>query len=245
MASPSVAVPRGRTARATAVFTYAAALAVLIFGPPLLSFDFGPYRLLRTGDVLDLVTPLAALPVAWLLLRRAADGAVSQTQTLLFLALGAMWFQAQGMHLAANAIGNLGQEASADINTLTHYLDEVLSHYVWHAALIGISLLVGLTALRLPKVAMTGPDIALTAGAALLYGFTVFVMVVEGGTGWLGVPAATLLGAGGLAMTGRSLLQRPIVAAFVLAYLLSLVLFVVWAGLNGWHLIEFSELGWI
>jgi nitrate reductase NapE component len=245
---PRVAVSRADVAQATAVFGYAAVLLVLIFGPPLLSGEFGPYTLIRNGDVLDLVSPIVALPVAWLLLREASGSRTLGWSAVAFMALGAMWFQGQGMHLAANAIGHLVDESQAgSLATLVHDLDEVLSHYVWHAALICLSLLVVVEACRLAPVPspVSRSALAFTGGAALLYGFTYFVMVVEGATGLLGVPAAVLVAGGGLLGTGRSILRRPIVAAFVGAYGLSLLLFFVWAALHHWQLIEFSALGWI
>ena len=86
------------------------------------------------------------------------------------------------MHLAANAIGHLVGDGTGDLQMLTHDLDEVLSHVIWHAALIGLSALIVWRALQHPPLQRrwSARSLAALALAPLLFGFTFFAMVVEG-----------------------------------------------------------------
>ena len=224
--------------------TFAIVLAVFILGPPFLPGTFGPYPQLRWGDVLDLATPLVVLPAAWLLFRSARVERPTAAETFVFVALAAIWAEGQGMHLAANAIGHLVGEGTGDLQTLTHDLDENLSHLLWHGALIGLSALIVRRSLRGDAAAAPGSRVALGLAAAL-FGFTFFAMVVEGGTAVIGLPGAALAAVNGLVVARKSLLRRPAAAFFTLGFLLALALCLVWAALNGWQLIEFSQAGLI
>src|SRR6266498_3111424 len=55
---------------------------------------------------------------------------------------GAVWAEAQGMHLAANSIDNLvaGQTAAPAV-PLIHMFDEIVSHYLWLLAIVGLAAL--------------------------------------------------------------------------------------------------------
>src|SRR5258708_35691080 len=116
--------------RLTLVF--AIAFAFFIIGPALLSQQFGPYALMKTGDVLDVLARLALIPLYWLLFQ-AGRQTPSLRETVAFLLLAAVWTEGQGMHLSANSIGHLVEKsATSDVYTLTHFYDEILSHYLWH-----------------------------------------------------------------------------------------------------------------
>jgi hypothetical protein len=54
-----------RLSRLTLVFSIT--FAVLIISPAFLNRQFGPYPLMKTGDVIDLFTPLILIPLYWLL----------------------------------------------------------------------------------------------------------------------------------------------------------------------------------
>jgi hypothetical protein len=230
----------------TVALAYGAVLAAFIILPALAPSVYPPYPLLRWGDVIDLFTPLVVLPLAWCVFRVAASDPPRGWETVLFVAFAALWASGQGMHLAGNAIGHLVEEGPTDLYRLTHDLDEVVSHYIWHIGLIGLA---GLTMLR----ALRGTHRfelsrwswgALGVGAAL-YGFTFFVATVEAATTPMSVPAALLLLVGGGAIGRSRLASRPVLTFFLAAFVLALVLCFAWAAMNGWQLVEFSKAGLI
>jgi hypothetical protein len=122
---------------------FAVTFAIFALTPAFLNSQFAPYPLTKVGDWFDLLTPLVMLPLYWLLLQGGWQATAAPRFTLLFLLLAAVWAQAQGMHLAANAIGHLLSEGDGDVYTLTHFFDEVLSHYLWHGAVMGLAALPG------------------------------------------------------------------------------------------------------
>jgi hypothetical protein len=224
---------------------FAILLTVFIIGPAYLPATFGPYPSLRWGDIVDLFTPVVVLPAAWLLFQRAGVIRPSTAQQLLFVALAGLWASAQGMHLAANAIGHLVPADLGDGGQLTYDLDEVLSHYLWHAALLGLTALIAYRAVRgqpEPDAAAIGALVMLGIAAAL-FGFTFFVMVTEGQTGPMSLPVAAVIAAAIVLVARGGILQRPGAALFATGYLLALVLCLIWAGMHDWQLIEFSKTG--
>lgn len=80
--------------------------------------------------------------------------------------------------------------------------------------------------------------------AALLYGFTYFTMIIEGGTAVLGVPFALAVSAVGLIWGRKRFGQQPLTAFFVTAYWLAALFIVIWFVWQG-GLPEFSEVGLI
>ena len=120
------------------ILVFAIAFAVFFVGPPLLGKPFGPYPLMETADVFDILTPLVLLPLYWLLYRMSQKEPINLSGIIVFFVLAAFWAEGQGMHLSANSIGHLlkGMENS-DIYKLTYFYDEVLSHYLWHFGIIG------------------------------------------------------------------------------------------------------------
>lgn len=219
------------------ILLFAVAFAVLLIAPAFLSQPFGPYPLMKTGDALDILTPLILIPLYWLLFR--LDEPPSTRDTLLFLILGAAWVEGQGMHLSANSIGHLLQDAkTTDVYTLTHFYDEILSHYLWHIGLVGLTaLLIARQARRLFPPA----SILLERGAGVIYGLVYFIIVIEAGTVPLGLPFALIVGALGLRWRGR-LRQQPVTAFFTAAHLIASILFLIWF-LRWGGFPQFSELG--
>jgi hypothetical protein len=123
-----------RLARFTLIFAFL--FAVFIVSPAFFNQQFAPYPLVKTGDILDLFTPLVLIPLYWVLFRVSRDKTPSEREVIIFLVLAAFWVEGQGMHLAANSIGHLTKGMSnSDANALTHFFDEILSHYLWHIGL--------------------------------------------------------------------------------------------------------------
>lgn len=234
------------TRAALTALGFAAALAIFLITPAFIDGPFPPYTLLKWGDVFDLATPVVVLPTAWLLLRHSGRDAPSGTVVVAFVALAGLWASAQGMHLAANAIGHLIPDGSKSlVAALSYDLDEVLSHYLWHVALIGWTVIFAYRSLTaaFPARAPTAGTIGGVLLAAVIFGFTFFVIVVEGQTAPLGLPGAAAVILLALAAAGRTITRRPVAGMLVVGYAVALVLCVVWAGMNDWQLIEFSKAG--
>ena len=146
------------------------------------------------------------------------------------------------MHLAANAIGHRSAEfAGTSAAAIVHFIDERLSHYLWHAGIVGLSWLLLRRAWRdtwVDRRAGTGPAIA----AGLIYGATYFAAFVEARTAPLGLPFAALV-VGGIALRGRRRFGRqPLVTFLFAAHAFALVSFLGWA-LYWRGLPEFSAVG--
>jgi hypothetical protein len=232
-----------RLSRLTLIF--AVVYSVFVFAPALLSQQFGPYPLMKTGDVVDVLTPLVLLPLYWLLYRLNREPPPSLRETIFFLVLAAVWSEGQGMHLSANSINHLVKlTPNTDAIALAHFYDEVLSHYLWHLGVVGLSALLIVRQWQRPFLGERS-SLALETIAALIYGFTFFVSITEGGTAPLGLPFAVMVSLIGL-IAGRSRFrQQPVLAFFVFAHVLAMVLFGAWFLINGGSLPKFSELGLI
>ena len=212
--------------RSSLVFAFALAFAGFIILPGLLGVPFPPYPLMHWADLLDLFTPLVLIPLYWLLFRGLAGENRAPNAIIPFLLLAALWIEGQGMHLSANSISNLLGSGSSSVHDLVHFYDEVLSHYLWHLAIIGFSVLL-LVRVGVPAEG-TAVHWGLIAPAALLYGFTYFVAVIEGAMAPLGLPAAALIVLW-LLLSKRTQARTHNLAGFFLAgYGLALVLFLVW-----------------
>ncbi|PZC49077.1 MAG: hypothetical protein C1O27_000446 [Chloroflexi bacterium] len=219
---------------------FASAFAALLLAPAFLSFQFSPYDLVKWGDIVDLATPLVLLPLYWFLFQ-AGPRTPTVREVVAFLVLAALWVEGQGMHLGANSIGHLVSETGTDLADLTHFYDEVLSHYLWHAGIMGLSALAVWREWRV-QGAQGSVSLASLLPAAIIYGATFFVIVIEGATWPLGLPFAALVTIFGLTYARRSLMGRPLLSFFVGAHALTLVLFLAWAIVQG-GLPEFSEVG--
>lgn len=233
-----------RLSRITLIF--AILFTLLIISPALLSSQYGPYPLIKNGDVLDVFTPLILLPLYWLMLQLSPGKLPKQSEMIAFMILAATWASGQGMHLAANSIGHLLQESMGpDINDLTYFYDETLSHIIWHLGIIGLSALLMFRQWKNPFSEQT-TGLALVIIGGVLYGFTYFLTIVEGGTTVLGVPFALLATICSLLWARDRLKQAPLVTFFFTAYLLATLLFAIWAIMWG-GLPEFSDpaVGWL
>ena len=226
------------------ILAFALLSMVFFLGPALLSQQFGPYPLMRNGDVFDLLTPLVLIPLYWLLFQIRRDLTPNQREMLAFLIFVVLWVMGQGMHLAANSISHLMESMqSSDAYTLTHFYDETLSHYLWHVGIVGLSALLLYRQWRNPfseKVA----TMRLTSVAGAIYGATFFAVILEGGTAPLGIPFAVLVAIFGLAAGRQQRKSQPLLVFFLVSSLVSLVLFSSWAIYWG-GLPQFSEVGLI
>lgn len=144
------------------------------------------------------------------------------------------------MHLSANSISNLFGPGSSATHNLVHFYDEVLSHYLWHFATIGFSVLL----LSQINSSPTGAPVhwTLIVPSAILYGFTFFLAINEGGTVPLGLPAAVLIVLWIVFSRGRVAGKHNLAGFFLVGYAVAIALFL------GWYLYwggfpEFSEVG--
>ena len=221
---------------------FSIAFLLLFMAPPFLNQQFGIYPLMKVGDLFDIFTPLILIPLYWLLFRLDANKAPGLKANLIFLLLAAFWVEGQGMHLAANSIGHLlkGMEGG-DIYNLTYFYDEVLSHYLWHFGIFGLSALVVLRQWRNPFT--EGQAISwLPILAGVIHGFTLFIIVIEAQTAPLGVTFAILVTMLGLIWGRKRFSQRPMLLFFFVACIVATVFFAGW-GIYWQALPEFSKVG--
>lgn len=223
------------------ILIFAILFLVLLISPAFLNQQFGPYPLMKTGDVTDILTPLILIPLYWLLFR--LDKPPTTREMILFLVFAAVWAEGQGMHLSANSIGHLLQNApETDAYTLTHFYDEVLSHYLWHIGLAGLAALLIWRQVKNPLAAAL-PSLRTEIAAGIIYGITNFIITIEAGTVPLGLPFAILVSLFGI--TRRSQLRsQPVTAFLVVAHLLATILFLIWF-IRWGGFPQFSELGYI
>jgi hypothetical protein len=233
-----------RLSRFTLLF--AIFFALLIITPGLLSNQYGPYPLIKLGDVVDVFTSLILLPLYWIMLQLEPKRLPRQTVMVAFAVLAAAWASGQGMHLAANSIGHLLQESmGADINDLTYFYDETLSHIIWHLSIIGLSALLMVRQWNNPFYEPPAGRVMVTV-AGILYGLTYFIAIIEGGTKVFGIPFALLASLLTVIWARDRLNKAPVIAFFFTGYLIATIFFVVW-GIMWQGFPEFSDpsVGWI
>jgi hypothetical protein len=229
-----------------ALLAYAVALAVCLLVPPYLTTSVGPPTAFTLQEASDLLTPLIVIPLAWLVYDLA--GGLGRGGLVAFLVIAAVWIEGQGIHLAANAIGDAFAHDAVKAfygtmpGDLDLWLDETLSHWMWHAAWVALSILILAAATRAPIGPASRPSV--TAGAAgLVHGVTFFLVTVEGVTTLLGIPASILILAWSALSARRGLGGRPVVAFFLVASVVTLLGYLGWGALHGWTLPEFSKVG--
>ncbi len=200
-----------------------------------LRIPFFAYPLMSYQDAFDLLTPLVLIPIYWLLYKNVTCNRSTQTSELGFMVFAGFWAAGQGMHLSANSIdnlvGNLAKQGAIDITgtqifTLTYFYDEYLSHYLWHFGVIGLAALLIYENWRHSSDEAT--DWRLVIPAAVLYGFLLFCIFLEGNTLPIGLPfvaAVTLI----VLLAGRARLgTRPVVAFFFAGCVLTLLMIAGW-----------------
>ncbi|HET7011385.1 MAG TPA: hypothetical protein VFI11_11475 [Anaerolineales bacterium] len=225
------------TNRSSLILLFAIAFSVFIIVPAFLSQPFPPYPLMHVADAFDLLTPFVLMALYWFLFN---DPQRSAGQRLAFVLLAALWVSGQAMHLGANSINNLMGEGVGSVHDLVHFYDEVLSHYLWHLGIIGLSVLLILSAGG--DSTNTVVDWRWILPASILYGLTFFLAVNEGGTVPLGLPAAALITVW-IGLTRRAAIRRqPLVAFFFVGYALALLALAGW-GIYWKGFPEFTDVG--
>jgi hypothetical protein len=238
-----VSSPDGRRLPQT-LLAYALALAVFLLIPPTIKATVGPPEAFTGQELVDLFTPVVVLPIAWLVL--TSSGTVTRSAAAIFVAIAGLWAGGQGIHLAANAIGDAftaGPARDAFYATaagdLDHFLDEVLGHWAWHLAWVALTVLTLLVASGArvggSSAAASGRWMSTVAGA--IYGAVFFLVSTEGGTVALGIPASLVL----LAWTGRDRLlgsRHPVIVFVAASSLVTLIAYLIWAIRFGWPLVE-------
>ena len=221
---------------------FAILLAVFIITPAFLNGQFAPYPLMKSGDVLDLLTPLVLIPLYWLLFQIHPHRPPSQKEMLVFLVFAALWVQGQGMHLVANSIGHLtAADSASEVKQLTLFYDEILSHYIWHFGLVGLSALLIYRQWQNPLTKQSSSwKFEITAG--IIHGFNYFIDIVESATTLLGVPFAVGVVLFTLIWGRQQNRQQPILAFFFVSYSIACLFFLGW-GLYWGGLPEFSQVG--
>lgn len=212
---------------------FSIAFLVFFFMPAFLNKQFSAYPLMKTGDVFDLFTPLVLIPLYWLLFRVGAEKSPSTRETVFFLVFAAFWVMGQGMHLSANSIGHLVDKMKGtDVYSLTNFYDEVLSHYLWHFGVVALSGLIIYRQWRNPLTeSQRIPWIMYLAG--VIYGFSFAVIVLEGVTWLMGIPFAVLAALFGLVWGWRKLGSQPLLAFFLIVYVVAILLFAGWVSYWG------------
>ena len=243
--APLTGAPAPRLAGA--LFAYGLVLAVFLLLPPTLHGDVGAVPGFTWQELFDLLTPVAALVAAWIVVREA--GGLGPLGIAAFVAIGAVWADAHGLHLAANAIGDTfpaGSQRDAfyatDAGALDHFLDEDAGHWLWHGAWAALELLLlGVAVMRRDRGAAVAAGSAaaavITIAGSLVHGFTFFLVTTEGGTAALGIAlSAVILAVGGRETSRGS--RHPIVVFLAVSALSTLALYAIWAALNGGRLVE-------
>jgi hypothetical protein len=235
--------PRDARDLPLALLIYAVALAAFLLIPPYLRASVGQVEGFTLQEAADLLTPVVIIPLAWLVLD--LTGGLGRRGTLLFLAIAAVWVEGQGIHLAANAVGDAANSSAAFYATipggLDHWLDEVLSHWMWHGAWAALSLLI-LAAGARPSAASGGRS-WLARVAGLVAGVTFFLVSVEGSTAALGIPLSIVLLGWTAVEARRGPAGRPVISYFAISAAVTLVGYLAWAAKNDWTLPEFSAVG--
>ncbi len=229
-----------------ALVAYALALAALLLVPPYLDVSVGPPRAFTLQEAADLLTPLVVVPLAWIVFDLA--GGLGRRGSVAFLVVAALWVEGQGIHLAANAIGDAVPDSAIAAfyqtvpGELDHWLDETLGHWTWHVAWVALAILMLAATTRHPDSRATRTSL-LAAFAGLVHGATFFLVSVEGETVLLGIPASIVILVWCLAAGRRGLRRQPVVTFFLVSTVATLIGYVVWGALNGWTLPEFSKVG--
>lgn len=214
---------------------FAVLFAVFFLMLILFRIPFPPYPLINYQDVLDLLTPLVLIPLYWVMFRTTNREGSRQTEEIIFMVLASIWVLGHGMHLAANAVDNLAEGLAkrqaldildTDIYTLTYFLDEHLSHYIWHFGIAGLATLLVYREWRTPAKEEITWWATILAG--LISGITYFSVFDEGQTVPLGLPFTFIITVFTLIWGRKQMTQQPIYAFFFIACATALILFAGW-----------------
>lgn len=211
---------------------------------------FNLYPLMSWQDAIDLLTPLVLIPFYWVLFKVSSTNGPKPVSEIWFMVLASLWVLGQGMHLAANSVNNLSEALAkqglnileTDIYTLTYFLDEHLSHFIWHIGYLGLAGLLVWHEWRSPAGYSTTWWAAITGG--VIYGFNTFCIILEGQTVPLGLPFTVIFSIFALAIGMKKFTFRPLLAFFFISFSLAALLFIGWWLYFG-GFPQFSEVGLI
>jgi len=219
----------------TLILVFAILFLVFFIGLVLLRVPFGPFPLMSWQDAADVLTPLVLLPLYFLLFRISPKTPFSTSGLVIFIVFAALWAAGQGIHLSANSLDNLlmqrGME-TGDVYKLTYFYDEILGHYLWHIGIVGLSALLIYRQWRNPLTgerAMLWPIIF----GGLIYGFSYFLIIMEGNTAPLGVTFSVLATLSIIMWARKGISQQPLIIFFLVSYALAMLLFFIWGIING------------
>lgn len=226
---------------ALALLGFAVALTGFLLFPPFLGDQVGSVPGFTGQEAADLFTPLVAMPL--LVLAVELTGRASTRSRVLLVAFVALWVAGQGIHLVGNAIGDMFEAGverdtfyETAVGSLDRWFDEVLSHWIWHVAwvgLLGMLLLTGARGARETRPARLGTT-AIAAVAGVLHGFTWFVVTDEGETWALAIPATIVILLGALLLRGRDGTGRVVTTFVIVGAALTLALYGAWIVIDGW-----------
>lgn len=235
--SPITVVAR-RLSLITLIFGFCsvAFFLLLIF----LRIPFPLYPLISWQDTLDLLTPLVLIPIYWMMYRAVASEKMGRAGESIFMVFASIWILGQGMHLAANSIDNLIENLAktqslnildTDVYRLTYFIDEELSHYIWHIGVLGLAGLLIYSYWRSGSEEKT--DWRLVIPAGILYGAVCFCIFIEGQTSLMSFPMLGLASLFLLVWARKDLTKKPVLAFFTIAFLLAFVGIAVWSIMHG------------
>ncbi|NIM90057.1 MAG: hypothetical protein GTO17_03830 [Candidatus Aminicenantes bacterium] len=215
---------------------------------------------LTWGDAIDFLTPLAVIPLAFLVYiraRKALPGQDSPGSSLkifrilaqILLGLGFLFYvDGHGLHLASNAIARLLQGMKqSELFRATYLFDEIISHLMLDGGAFLISVGLVLFSCRLAFKSLSWKNLVFISLGAVFYGFTLTVNCIEGQTVLIYFPAAGIGFLVSLFLYSRNRkhsLHNPVLLFFLCGYLLSILLFSYW-GISHSGFPQFSELYWI
>ena len=186
-------------------------------------------------DAIDILTPLVLLPLYWLMFKNSTGEPSRLGAEIGFIILAAVWASGQGMHLAANSVNNLSEALArnntidilgTDIYKLTYFYDEHLSHYLWHAGVVGLAALLIVHEWKHPIGETTRWGLVIPAG--ILYGVNLLMIFLEGQTAPLGFPFSILAAILILIFGLKKLRTQPLLAFFFIAFLLAALVIAGW-----------------
>lgn len=215
---------------------------------------------LTWGDTIDFLTPLAVIPLVFLVYIRTRKALPSQDSlgssprilrilAQILLGLGVLFYvDGHGLHLASNSIARLLQDMKhSELFRATYLFDEIISHLMLDGGALLISVGLILFSYKLTFKSLSRKNLVFICLGAALYGFTFTVNCIEGQTVVIYFPAA---GIGFLVSlflylrNRKQSLHNPVLLFFLGGYFLSILLFSYW-GISNSGFPQFSELGWI
>ena len=235
------------------IFIFAVCYAFFHIMPALIDIEI-KYKF-WVGDLLDLFTPFIMILLIYKLYRLISIGNSGneikpsiKAANFLILIGGASFIEGHGMHLAANSIfRHVKLLEGTPLYNFTYFLDETLSHILWDTGVIIVSASLVMIAFSMKHMYRVKRTIILALPAGLFFGFTFFVNAVEGQTVFFMFPISIIFPAGLIYLAKRgkiAVVQNPIIAFFLIGFVISLFFFLVWLVWQG-GFPQFSDIGWI